>query len=92
MKKRLAMLFYYLTKTRPPGNVFVFQFPWFMVEAEEKILQGIITDPPEIIVRDKNAEVENMNLVKYMPKIKAHIDRYYKVVDKIDGTEIMVKN
>ncbi|OGM25395.1 hypothetical protein A2715_05095 [Candidatus Woesebacteria bacterium RIFCSPHIGHO2_01_FULL_39_32] len=83
---------YYLTKTRPPGNVFVFQFPWFMVEAEEKILQGIITDPPEIIVRDKNAEVENMNLVKYMPKIKAHIDRYYKVVDKIDGTEIMVKN
>ena len=83
---------YYLTKTRPPGNVFVFQFPWFMVEAENRILEGIIEDPPKVVVRDKNSEVQDMNLVEYMPKINSHVEKYYRVVDKVGGAEIMVPN
>lgn len=83
---------YQLTKTLPPGNVFVFQFPWFMVEAEERILQGIITDPPKVVLRDEHSTVQGMNLVSFMPKINAHIERYYKVIDNVNGTEIMVRN
>jgi len=83
---------YFLTDTLPPGRLFVFQFPWFMVEAEKKILQGIIIDPPKVVIRDKKSEVQGMNLVEYMPKINLYIERYYKVVDNVEGIEIMLRN
>lgn len=82
---------YYLTKTRPPGNVFVFQFPWFMQVAEQKILQGILADPPKVVIRDKNAKVGGLNLIEFMPNIGKYIENYYKVIDHVGGTEIMIR-
>ena len=81
---------YYLTNTMPPGNIFVFQFPWFMVVAEDRIFQGIISDPPKVVVRDLSATTSGMNLVSYMPKISEHIDVNYKVVKTVDSIEIMI--
>lgn len=83
---------YQLTNTLPPGNVFVFQFPWFMRVAEPRVLSGIINDPPKVVVRDREATVGGQSLIKFMPKIESHIERYFKVIEKINGTEIMVKN
>ncbi len=82
---------YYLADRLPPGNVFVFQFPWFMIEAENRILDGIVNDPPGVVIRDLTAEVEDMKLSDYMPKIADHIDSNYKVVNKVEEIEIMIK-
>jgi len=82
---------YQMADRLPPGNVFVFQFPWFMIEAENRILSGIINDPPKVVIRDLTAMVEGKKLVSYMPKIEEYIGRYYKVIDKIGEIEIMVR-
>ncbi len=82
---------YPITNTHPAGNVFVFEFPWFMKIAEEPILNGLKADPPVVIVRDETAMTDSYNLVSYMPKIAAFVDRYYVVAEKIGPTEIMIK-
>jgi len=83
---------YYLTETIPPGKVFVFQFPWFMKVAEEKVYSGLVDDPPEVVIRDRSAQVSGMNLVKYMPTISEYVGRYYRTVETIGETEVMVRN
>ncbi|KKQ46320.1 MAG: hypothetical protein US62_C0002G0003 [Candidatus Woesebacteria bacterium GW2011_GWA1_37_8] len=83
---------YYLTKTLPPGNIFAFQFPWFMKIAEEKVYYGLVNDPPAVVIRDKNAQVSGMNLVKNMPKISDYVNKYYKTVEVVGDTELMVRN
>ena len=82
---------YQLTNTLPPGGIFVFQFPWFMVEAEERILAGIIDDPPKVVVRDKNATTGGKNLISYMQNIDRHVEDNYKTIEMIDGVEIMIQ-
>lgn len=81
---------YQLADRLPSGNIFVFQFPWFMIEAEDKILSGIVNDPPRVVIRDLEAEVEGQKLISYMPKINAYVNENYKVVDKVEGIEIMI--
>ncbi len=83
---------YQLTNTIPSGHVFVFQFPWFMVKAEDSILNGIKLDPPKVVIRDKNSEVSDLNLIKYMEKIDEHINKYYKTIDTVGNIEIMLPN
>src|SRR3989344_314262 len=82
---------YQMTDPLPPGRVFVFQFPWFMVEAQDIIYKGIISDPPKVVIRDKNASVDNMNLVSYMPNINNYVDKYYRIVNTIEGAEILIR-
>lgn len=82
---------YQMTATLPPGRVFVFQFPWFMVKAENRILSGIISDPPVVIVRDKTAATGGKNLVSFMPNINKFVNDNYKVVEMLDNAEIMIR-
>jgi len=83
---------YYLTETLPPGKLFVFQFPWFMREAEGKILSGIINDPPKVIIRDIKATTGGMKLIDYMGNIDRYVVDNYQTVDSINEIEIMVRN
>jgi len=82
---------YYLTKTKPPDGIFVFQFPWFMIEAEDMVLEGIVSDPPKVVLKDTSSTVAGKNLVSYMEKIENYINKEYQVVDKIGVTEIMIQ-
>ena len=81
---------YQMANRLPPGNVFVFQFPWFMIEAEDRVLAGIKEEAPKVVVRDKSAQVDGKNLVSYMPEISDYIENNYEVITVIDGTEILV--
>lgn len=81
---------YQMADRLPSGNVFVFQFPWFMTTAENRILSGIVNDPPKVVIRDLEAEVEGQKLISYMPKINEYINKNYKVVGKIEEIEIMI--
>lgn len=80
-----------LTKTLPPDQTFVFQFPWFMKVAGERIYDSLILDRPTVIVLDRTTTVSNIKVTEFMPKIIGFADRYYQVVEKIGNTEIMVK-
>ena len=82
---------YYLTETLPPGRVFTFQFPWFMKIDEKMVLQGIINDPPKLIIRDSNSQVGEYLLIKYMQNINEFVNKNYKVVDTVNNNEILVK-
>jgi len=83
---------YYLTETLPPGRLFVFQFPWFMRIAEERILSGIISDPPKVVVRDESATTGGMKLIDYMSEINRYINNNYHVIDNIGEVEFLVRN
>lgn len=78
------------TNTRPSGNLFVFQFPWFMSVAEGRILDGLKYDPPKVVLRDTMAITDGMNLIDNMPQIKEYIERYYVVDKTIGDTDIMI--
>lgn len=81
---------YQLTETRPPGNVFVFHFPWFMKEAEDRILEGIVSDPPKVVVSQKSSSIDAMNLYSFMPKLEKYIDENYEKIDNVEDVEILV--
>jgi len=83
---------YYLTRTYPAGHVFVFQFPWFMRIAEERILQGIKNDTPVVVVRDNHSTTGGVNLMEYMPDIDEYISENYFVVDTVGETDILIPN
>lgn len=82
---------YQMTNTLPPGRVFVFQFPWFMVRAQDRILSGIISDPPKVVVRDREATTGGQNLISYMEEIDGYIEENYRVIETINGTEILIQ-
>jgi hypothetical protein len=82
---------YYLTGTMPPSDMLSFQFPWFMKVNEEKILTGIIESPPCLVVQDKKSEVGGYMLSEYMQNITKYIDSNYKVIDKVQNIEILLK-
>lgn len=82
---------YYLMNSLPPGRFFSFQFPWFMKIAETRVLQGIIRDPPAIIIRDRNSRVDGYKLIDYMQKIEGYVEDHYKVIDSVNNIEILEK-
>jgi len=81
---------YQLTNTRPAGDIFVFQFPWFMTVAEQRILNGLKNDPPRVVIRDKNATTAGQKLVEFMPRVERFIDEHYTVDVTIDEIEVLL--
>lgn len=81
---------YFLTNTFPPGRLFVFNFPWFMMEAKERVLAGIVSDPPKVVVKDDNAVIDGKKFIDSMGDISSYIEKNYKTVGIIDGTKVMI--
>ena len=82
---------YYLLDKIPPGNVFVFQFPWFMKIAESKILKGVEDFPPDYVIRNESATVGGYKLIEYMQNINSYVDSNYLLVTRIGDNEILKK-
>ncbi len=80
---------YLLTNTLPAGNTFVFQFPWFLKVAEDRVLNGIKKDQPKIIVFDTSYKVDGVELKIFSTKIYAYIENNYKKIDNIGSIEIL---
>jgi len=83
---------YQMTKTRPPGDVFVFQFPWFMSVAEARVLDGLKVDPPKVVVQQKSASIDNSSLFEYMKGIEEYISENYEKIDEVEDIEILIPN
>ena len=80
---------YQMADRLPSGNIFVFQFPWFLKIAEPRILTGIISDKPNIIVSERNAQIEGLQIKDFAPEIDSYIQQNYQVVERVGPTDIM---
>ena len=80
---------YQLSNTLPVGKIFVFQFPWFLMETEGKFMAALENDPPKLIVRDKSVIIEGIPITKFAPKLNQFVDKNYKVFDNIGVTEFL---
>lgn len=80
---------YQMSKTLPAGNVFVFQFPWFMMVREDKILAGIQKDKPNLVVADRSVVIQEQNLIDFSAKINSYLLQNYETFDKIGSVEFL---
>ncbi len=80
---------YQITKTVPAGRIFVFQFPWFMMESEGRFLAALQKTPPRLIVRDNSLVVEGRALKDYASEINFYIDQNYELFDQFEGVEFL---
>lgn len=80
---------YQMSKTLPTGDIFVFQFPWFLKVAEERLLEGIITDKPNIIVSDRTVKIEGQPITEFAREIDQYIQQNYEPLDRVGEAFIL---
>lgn len=80
---------YWMSNTMPLGKIFVFQFPWFLIETEDKFLEVLQSNPPRLVVRDKSVFIEGNHIQKFAAKIDKFIQNNYETFDKVEKTEFM---
>ncbi|MBU1000395.1 hypothetical protein KKE78_03310 [Patescibacteria group bacterium] len=80
---------YQMSATLPPGDIFVFQFPWFLKVAQNRILEGIMKDRPKIIVSDRTVIIEGVKIIDFAADIDQYIGRNYQKFDNVGTTDIL---
>ncbi len=80
---------YQMTRTLPTGNVFVFQFPWFIKVAQNRLLEGIKKDRPNIIVSDRTVKIENQSITEFAKEIDQYINEKYDLVEQVGTAAIL---
>ena len=80
---------YFLSETIPVGKIFVFQFPWFMMETEGKTLAAMKTVKPNLVVRDRSVKIEEQPLIQFAAKLDLYISQNYETFDRVGDVEIM---
>ncbi len=82
---------YEQTKTLPPGNVFVFQFPWFLQISGDRILQTLKDDPPKLILYNPESEIDEQYLRDYAHYLVEYTVSNYRLVDEVGVTQIYAR-
>ncbi len=80
---------YSMTETIPAGDIFVFQFPWFLQASEDRIYEGLISDKPKIVIYDPSFESDGEKLKDYSQKIFSYVETNYKKIDNVGNVEIL---
>ena len=82
---------YQMSSTIPPGKIFVFQFPWFLDVAGEKILSSLSSRPPRVIAYDPKSSIDGQKLDDYAFYLVKYIQDNYRPVQQI-GTVTIYEN
>lgn len=80
---------YQMSGTLPAGKIFVFQFPWFLRETEDKFLDALKTSPPRLVVQDRTVVIEGNPIVVYAQKLDQFIQTNYTVVERQGNVEFL---
>lgn len=80
---------YQMSATLPAGDIFVFQFPWFLKIAEGRILEGIKVDEPNIIVSDRTTIIEKAKITDFAGSIDQYINENYQKIDSVGTADIL---
>lgn len=81
---------YQMSNTLPSGDVFVFQFPWFLMITEDRILDGIEKDRPRLVVADRSVVIQGDPITSYAAKINSYLLENYETKEKIGNVEFLV--
>jgi hypothetical protein len=68
------------------------QFPWFYLVAEGRILDGIKSDPPNIVIIDDQAVIEGQTVKEFAPQVYAYLIENYQVIDQVGTARILIQN
>ncbi|TSC88373.1 MAG: Uncharacterized protein G01um101416_41 [Microgenomates group bacterium Gr01-1014_16] len=82
---------YPLTWTLPPARTFVFQFPWFINTAGDRILNGLRSDPPQLVVYNPVSNIDNQYLRDYGSRLVEYIQSNYMLSSQI-GPYLIYEN
>ncbi|MBI2600884.1 glycosyltransferase family 39 protein [Candidatus Daviesbacteria bacterium] len=82
---------YQMSNSLPAGDIFVFPFPWFTIVSEDRILEGLKKDTPNIVVYDSSPKFNNLKITKYMSKINEYILKNYRPAESVGSVQIMKK-
>lgn len=80
---------YQMSRTLPAGNIFLFQFPWFLKVAQDRILAGIKQDRPNIVVVNKTVKIEGRSITEFGSNINTYLMENYEKIDNEGDTEIL---
>lgn len=80
---------YQMTETIPVGRIFVFQFPWFLMESEELFLKALEENKPQLVVADRMVVIEGWDIKDYAAILDKYITDNYQTFDRIGSTEFM---
>lgn len=80
---------YQMADRLPAGNIFVFPFPWFLKVSEDRILAGLIHDPPKIIIADRVVEIEGQKITDFAGKLDQYIQQNYERFDNVGTIDIL---
>lgn len=80
---------YQLSDTLPAGDIFVFQFPWFLKVAQGRILKGLIEDKPNIIVSNRSVIVEMRKITEFGGELDKYINNNYQKIDNVGTADIL---
>lgn len=79
----------FLTNTRPPGNYYVVQLPWYMTLIEGEFLESIKSDKPKVILKSKISTLDGVDTYSYMPSVIEYINEKYVTLDETPNNFIL---
>lgn len=82
---------YSLTRTLPPGQTFIFQFPWFMQTAGQRIQQTLISDPPKLIIYNPESVTAGQYLRDYASYLVEYTQDNYQLSDEVGQYQIYAR-
>ena len=82
---------YQMSNTLPSGDIYVFQFPWFLRVNEDRILEKLKQNPPRLAVLKRDAIIEKIDIKIFASKIYDFIDKNYTTIDKVDDTDLLMR-
>jgi hypothetical protein len=85
-------LIYQMSGTIPAGKVFVFQFPWFLMESGDRVMNGLKTSHPKVIVADFGTETQGNKITDFAPEIYKYILDHYHEEYQVGPNKILIKN
>ncbi|MBI5358645.1 hypothetical protein HZB69_03425 [Candidatus Amesbacteria bacterium] len=75
--------FYALTNTLPAGNIFVFQFPWFLEKSGSRILVSLKKESPKLVVYDSSSQIDGLFLRNYADYLVRYVEENFVPVKSI---------
>ncbi len=82
---------YQLSQTIPPGKTFVFQFPWFLDIAGQRVLNSLSSHPPRLVAYDSQSSIDGRKLDDYASYLVKYIQDNYRPIQQI-GTVTIYEN
>ncbi|MBI2008295.1 hypothetical protein HYS82_01430 [Candidatus Amesbacteria bacterium] len=82
---------YPLTSTLPPARTFVFQFPWFIDVADDRLLNSLYSDPPRLIIYNPYSNIDNQFLRNYGSRLVKYTQDNYSFTSQI-GPYLIYEN